>query len=124
MGRKFLEKEGSVTLNDQIVTARAQEAVNLQMEAMGAKHSSGQVNAVHDGARGGDITSQQVNSLVDVSGGTSSGKKDCFNCGREDHFARDRRCPAQGRKCDQCGEIGHFKVKCGQGQKQGEGRRD
>ena len=116
--RNFLEKEGSVTLKDLLVTARAQEAVNLQMEAMGA--------------RGGDISSEQVNSVVDVSGGTSSGKRDCFNCGREDHFARDKRCPARGRKCDQCGEIGHFKVKCRkrlakeshQGQKQGDGRRD
>ena len=48
----------------------------------------------------GDISSEQVNSVVDVSGGTSSGKRDCFNRGREDHFARDRRCPAEGRKCD------------------------
>ena len=103
------------------------------MAAMGANNSSGQVNAVVDnGARGGDISSEQVNSVVDVSGGTSSGKRDCFNCGREEHFARDRRCPARGRKCDQCGEIGHFKVKCRkrlardshQGQKQGDGRRD
>ena len=131
--RKFLEKEGSVTLNDLLVTARAQEAVNLQMEAMGANNSSGQVNTVvDDGARGGDTSSEQVNSVVDGSGGTSSGKRDCFNCGREDHFARDRRCPARGRKCDQCGEIGHFKVKCRkkfakdshQGQRQGDGRRD
>ena len=87
---------------------------------------------VDDGAMGGDISSEQVNSVVDVSGGTSSGKNDCFNCGREDHFARDRRCPARGRKYDQCGEIGHFKVKCRkrlakdshQGQRQGDGRRD
>ena len=87
---------------------------------------------VDDGAMGGDISSEQVNSVVDVSRGTSSGKRDCFNCGREDHFARDRRCSARGRKCDQCGEIGHFKVKCRkrltkdshQGQRQGDGRRD
>ena len=80
--RKFLEKEGSVTLNDLLVTARAQETVNLQMEAI--NNSSGQVNAVvDDGARGGDISSEQVNSVVDVSGGTSSGKRECFNCGRD-----------------------------------------
>ena len=52
-----------------------QEAVNLQMEAMGASNSSGQENTVvDDGARGGDISSEQVNSVVDVSGGTSSGR--------------------------------------------------
>jgi len=131
--RKFLEKEGSVTLDDLLVTAQAQEAVNLQMEAMGANNSSGQVNTVvEDWARGGDISSEQVNSLADVRGGTSSEKRDCFNCGREDHFARDRRCPARGRKCGHCGEIGHFKVKCRKkfakdshpGQRQGDGRRD
>ena len=131
--RKFLEKEGSVTLNDLLVTAGAQEAVNLQMEAMGANISPGQVNSVvDDGAREGDISSEQVNSVVDVRGGTSSGKRDCFNCVREDHFARDRRCPARGRKCDQFGEIGHLKDKCckklaedfHQGQRQGDGRRD
>ena len=111
--RKFLEKDGSVTLNDLLVTARAQEAVDLQMEAMGGNISSEQVNNVVDGkALEGNISSEQVNSVVDVKGGTSGERRDCFNCGREDHFARDRRCPARGRKCDQCGEIGHFKVKC------------
>jgi len=131
--RKILEKEGSVTLDDPLVTAQAQEAVNLQMEAIGANNSSGQVNTVvEDGARGGDVSSEQVNSVADFRGGTSSEKRDCFNCGREDHFARDRRCPVRVRKCDQCGEIGHFKVKCRKklakdshpGQRQGDGRRD
>lgn len=108
--RKFLEKQGSVTLNDLLVIARAQEAVDLQMETMG-----------------GNAGSEHVNSVTDVKFGANSEKKECFNCGREDHFARDWRCPARGRKCDQCGAVGHFKVKCHkrpqrgsqQGQKQG-----
>ena len=95
------------------MTARAQEAVDLQMEAMGGNISSEQVNNVVDGkVLEGNISSEHVNSVVDVKGGTSGERRDCFNCGREDNFARDRKCPAQGRKCDQCGEIGHFKVKC------------
>ena len=81
--RKFLEKQGSVTLNDLLVIARAQEAVDLQMETMGGNACSG-----------------QVNSVTDVKFGVNSEKKECFNCGREDHFARDWRCPARGRKCD------------------------
>ena len=93
------------------MTARAQEAVDLQMEAMGGNISSEQVNNVADGkALEGNISSEQVNSVVDVKGGTSGERRDCFNCGRDDHFARDRRFPARGS--DQCGGIGHFKVKC------------
>ena len=36
----LLEKEGTVTLNDLLVTALGHEAVNLQMEVMGANNSS------------------------------------------------------------------------------------
>ena len=102
-----------LTLNNLLVTARAQEAVDLQMEAMGANNSSGQLNTfVDEWAMGGTINSAQVNSVVDVKGGTGSRERDCFNRGQENHFTRDRTCPARGRKCGQCGEIGHFKVNC------------
>ena len=93
--RKFLEKDGSVTLNDLLKTARAQEAVDLQMVAMG-----------------GNANSEQINNVTDTGLNRNDDRRSCFNCGRDDHFARDRRCPARGRKCDQCGEIDHFKVKC------------
>ena len=93
-----VKKDGSVTLNDLLKTARAQEAVDLQMVAMGENANSEQVN---------NVTDTELNRNVD--------RRSCFNCGRDDHFARDRRFPARGRKCDQCGEIGHFKVKCRRG---------
>ena len=38
--RKFLEKDGSVTLNDLLKTARAQEAADLQMVSMGGNANS------------------------------------------------------------------------------------
>ena len=99
--RKFLEKDGSVTLNDLLKTARAQEAVDLQMVSMG-----------------GNANSEHVNNVTDTGLNRNVDRRSCFNCGRDDHFARDRRCPARGCKCDQCGEIGHFKVKCRRGTSQ------
>ena len=48
MRRKFLEKDGSVTLNDLLITARAQEAVDLQIVAMRGNANSEQVNNVTD----------------------------------------------------------------------------
>lgn len=76
------------------------------------------MNIVVDAKAIGGITSSvQGNSYVNVKwmqvvrGGT------CFICGREGHLARDRSAPLEvkivscgGRKFDQCGEIGHFKV--------------
>ena len=99
--RKFLEKDGSVTLHDLLKTARAQEAVDLQMVSMG-----------------GNANSEHVNNVTDTGLNRNVDRRSCFNCGRDDHFARDRRCPARGRKCDQCGEKGHFKVKCRRGTSQ------
>ena len=99
--RKFIEKDGSVTLNDLLITARAQEAFDLQMVAMG-----------------GNANSEQVNNVTDTGLNGNVARRSCFNCGQDDHFARDRRCPARGRKCDLCGEIGHFKVKCRRGASQ------
>ena len=82
--RKFLEKEGGATLNDLLITARAQEAVNLQMEAMGANTSS----------------SERVYNVVDAKSGINSVERDCFNCGQEGHFARDWRSqnPVRGKR--------------------------
>ena len=96
-----LKKMALLTLNDLLITARAQEAVDLQMVAMGGNANSEQVSYV---------TGTGLNRNVD--------RGSCFSCGRDDHLARDRRCPARGRKCDQCGEIGHFKVKCRRGTSQ------
>jgi len=62
------------------------------------------------GAMGGNANSEQVNNVTDTALDEKGDRKDCLNCGRD--FARDRRCPAKGHKCDQCGEIGYFKVKC------------
>ena len=38
--------------------------------------------------------------------------RSCFRCNYTDHKARDPNCPARSKKCNACGEIGHFAVCC------------
>lgn len=63
--QKFLEKDGSAALDDLLITARAQEAVYLQMVTMGGNANSQQLNIV---------TCTKLNRNVN--------RRSCFNCGQ------------------------------------------
>lgn len=99
--RKFLEKEGALTLDDLLRIARSQEAVDRQLKQYSTDQVSNQL-------------SDQVNAVGDKSDvNTHSGKgKKCFSCDQEGHFSGDKKCPARGRACRMCSVIGHFQVKC------------
>lgn len=79
MRRTFLEKYGSVTLNDLLIIARAQEAFDLQMVAMR-----------------GNVNLKQVNNVTDTGLNGKGDRRSCFNCGRDNHFVGGRRCLLQG----------------------------
>ena len=63
--QKFLEKDGSAALDDLLITARAQEAVYLQMVTMGGNANSEQLN---------NVTCTELNRNVD--------RRSCFNFGQ------------------------------------------
>lgn len=63
--QKFLEKDGSAALDDLLITARAQEAVYLQMVTMGGNANSEQLN---------NVTCTELNRNVD--------RMSCFNFGQ------------------------------------------
>ncbi|XP_058811184.1 uncharacterized protein K02A2.6-like [Topomyia yanbarensis] len=44
----------------------------------------------------------------------------CFSCGKDGHIARSMDCPARGRTCRRCQQLGHFEAVC---LKQGSKRR-
>ena len=46
-------------------------------------------------AMGGNANSEQVNNVTDTRLNRNVDRRSCFNCGQDDHFARDRRCPAR-----------------------------
>ena len=76
------------------------------MNAIGGKNSVGAWNA-----RGARNVGGAWNAR-----GAKGGKKPkiCFGCGREGHFAGDKRCSARDQACRKCGKIGHFQIKCTQ----------
>ena len=53
--------------------------------------------------------------------GGKDGKKPkiCYGCGREGHFAGDKKCPARDQACRRCGRLGHFQFKCRDGEDKG-----
>ena len=92
---KFLEKEGTLTLEDLLRIASSQQAVDRQMKVMVSKEGADQVNVV-----GGNKCSARG--------------RVCYACGLHGHFSGHKRCPARGQACRRCGVIGHFSVRCPQ----------
>nr|XP_029711593.1 uncharacterized protein LOC109417227 [Aedes albopictus] len=39
-------------------------------------------------------------------------KESCFSCGQSGHFSSSPDCPARGRTCRRCQQLGHFEVVC------------
>ena len=81
--RKFLEKEGTVTLDDLLRIARSQEVVDRQLKQYTDQVDQNQVNGVN-GKGDGNKTHRKG--------------KTCFSCGQEGHFSQDKKCPARGQK--------------------------
>ena len=98
MRRKFLEKEGTLTLEDLLRIARSQEALDRQMKVMVSNTGADQVNVVGGNKR-------------------SARSRVCYACGLDGHFRGDKRCQA----CRRCGGIGHFRVRCPQVMQRGSG---
>ncbi|XP_037969728.2 uncharacterized protein LOC119692645 [Plutella xylostella] len=97
--KKILRSGDKITLNDIVSEANALEAIHRQLEGFDRK--------------GHNHTTQAVNAMgTKKTENETQKKKECFRCGSWSHLAYDDRCPAKGKKCLQCGKIGHFKAHC------------
>ena len=78
--RTFLEKEGTLSLDDLSRIAWSQEAVNRHLRQYGTDQVNNQLTG-------------QVNAVGDKSDGNmrSGGGKKCFSCDQEGHFSGDRK---------------------------------
>ena len=119
--RKLLEEGGQLTLERLMVLARADEAMNQQVHAMGGAQTADSVLRVRQGS--GKPVSRKSNP--GHNGGTGSQRqrgagnqrqsphskregRQCFRCGREGHLAASSECSARQQTCRTCHRKGHF----------------
>ncbi|PFX23411.1 Transposon Ty3-I Gag-Pol polyprotein [Stylophora pistillata] len=89
------------------------------MQVKANEQSSSQVNTVsgRPHSKGKGKRTAQGRGRGNKPGKPSSGSQEtkvrgCFRCNYTDHIARDQNCPGRGKKCNACGDIGHFAVCC------------
>ena len=118
--RKLLERAAGLTLDGLQTIARAMEALDIQARQMNSddgKHVVAGGSAVHAiGRRAAGAwrnTHSDSHSPARGPRGQGQGKSNvCFRCGRDDHYARDLKCPAREQKCRKCDFDGHFASMC------------
>lgn len=103
--RRILEKS-EITVKGALEIAQTIEAIEMQTK---------------------NIEGQAVARLTGYGRGQNKGiardrETVCFRCGYKGHRYKDDRCPAKGRKCNKCGETGHFAGTCRAGDKTSMGR--
>ncbi|XP_055842044.1 uncharacterized protein K02A2.6-like [Episyrphus balteatus] len=91
--KRLLEKEYS--LDNIVEMCQIHEQIKFQTEIMIPSTSASAIN--------------KISSTIDKN---SEKKRECFRCGRTDHLADSKNCPAKNSKCNRCGALGHFARKC------------
>uniref|UniRef100_A0A2H1X000 RNA-directed DNA polymerase n=1 Tax=Spodoptera frugiperda TaxID=7108 RepID=A0A2H1X000_SPOFR len=98
--KKILKNGDKMTLDDIISEANVLEVVERQLGDFESKK----------------IENHSVNKITtkpDKYKGTGDRQdRGCGRCGSMKHFARDPKCPARTRKCNKCGIVGHFQIRC------------
>jgi hypothetical protein len=105
--RKLLERD-KLSLDDVLKVANAYEAVDRQLKAFTPPSNvqSGATASVH-AVRGSQSSRGRGTHQSFQHRGVQ-----CYACGRHGHMSSDASCPAKGKTCSYCCEVGHFKQKC------------
>lgn len=103
--REKLLQEETLTLEKVTRMVNSYESIKHQAQVITETATSGLTK--FRGFDSGDAVNR-------VEGTTKSSNTSgvCYRCGQRNHYGNDLRCPARGKKCDQCNKIGHFGKVC------------
>lgn len=105
--RKLLEKQ-DLDLDMLTKMVNSHLSLNTQNEAFNASTT---LSGTALGSNNLGPTS--VNKVRDVARFPSQGNKaECSRCGMKGHDGNEMRCPARGKRCDNCNMLNHFAKKC------------
>ena len=101
-------KTESITPNTPLSKLLA-EALTLEQSTKD-QQSISTTSAVESGVFEASMNSDEVNAIK-VRKSTRTG---CTHCGKNDHSSQERqeKCPAWGKKCNNCGILNHFQSSC------------
>ena len=109
--RSKLLKHGKLTLETAVDMCRAQEFTSNQMKRINEK-SAVHVNTVKNYASSGTNYAMRGSNASSGSNYAMRGSpRPCQFCGYNHKYGRDR-CPASGKRCNNCSSIGHFASCC------------
>ncbi|XP_061195212.1 uncharacterized protein K02A2.6-like [Saccostrea echinata] len=98
--RKLLEKGRNLTLTQVREIARAMEDSERQATSIEGRTQGAVTGVVNK------VSVQNKKHFVKKTNGK------CFSCGYEGHLRNDPKCPARGKKCHKCKQVGHFEKMC------------
>ncbi|KMQ85024.1 hypothetical protein RF55_16716 [Lasius niger] len=95
--RRALEK-GDVTLEKVLEIAQALEATSIRLKGMEETETVAKISQKESKRKPAKKNDKKDNN--------------CYRCEYKGHQQWEERCPARGKKCDNCNAIGHFAKMC------------
>ncbi|XP_065222486.1 uncharacterized protein LOC135847033 [Planococcus citri] len=117
--KELFQTKAKTKLKEFEEIARVLESVTAQSAALqspaAAPPSSAPVNKVSEKKKANWRKKQTAQPSTGNDRDKSSPKPvkiECYCCGKDDHLARDPKCPAKKATCGKCGKVGHYRKCC------------
>ncbi|XP_055605879.1 uncharacterized protein K02A2.6-like [Uranotaenia lowii] len=121
--RSILKKDRSLSEIEEIAASIEDteiQMLNLKGPAVVQERAAYEIGNVQSGKRSfqhtvyrrGDARNNPLKRQSAVDNFANQNNQSCFACGEQGHFAKSTNCPARGRPCRRCKQLGHYEKMC------------